>query len=72
MQRGFEMAFDKEQFKEFFFKLGVALIIVGALVFFGLTPRGRAMNPVGGAWIGAVVLIGVGLGLLALDRYLNR
>jgi hypothetical protein len=66
------MAFDKEQFKEFFFKLGVAFIILGVLIFFGLTPRGRAMNPVGGAWIGAVVLICVGLGLLALDRYLNR
>lgn len=66
------VAFDKEQFKEFFFKLGVAFIILGGLVFFGLTPRGRAMNPVGAAWIGAAVLIGVGLCLLALDRYLNR
>ncbi|HEX8138297.1 MAG TPA: hypothetical protein VF544_11950 [Pyrinomonadaceae bacterium] len=66
------MAFDKEQFKEFFFKLGVAFIILGVLVFLGLTPRGRGMNPVGGARIGTVVLICVGLAFLALDRYLNR
>jgi hypothetical protein len=66
------MAFNKEQFKEIFFKLGVAFIILGALVFFGATPRRMAANPIGGAWIGAVALIFVGFGLLALDRYLNR
>lgn len=66
------MAFDKEQFKEFFFKLGVAFIILGVVVFFGLTPRVRVVNPVGGAWIGTVVLVLVGLAFLAIDRYLNR
>jgi hypothetical protein len=66
------MAFDKEHLKEFFFKLGVAFIIIGVMVFFGLTPRGQAANPVGVAWIGAAVLIFLGLGFLALDRYLNR
>ncbi|HEX8142169.1 MAG TPA: hypothetical protein VF553_06200 [Pyrinomonadaceae bacterium] len=66
------MAFDKEQLKEFFFKLGIAFIILGVMVFFGLTARGMKANPVGGAWTGAVALICVGLGLLALDRYLNR
>ena len=66
------MAFDKEQFQDFFFKLGVAFIILGVMVFFGATPRRMAANPVGGAWLGAAVLVGVGLGFLALDHFLDR
>jgi hypothetical protein len=45
---------------------------MGVLVFFGATPRRMTANPVGGAWIGAAVLTGIGLILLAIDYYLNR
>jgi hypothetical protein len=66
------VAFDKEQFKEVFFKLGIAFIILGALVFFGATPRRMEANPVGGPWLGAAALVGLGVCFPALDRYLNR
>jgi hypothetical protein len=61
-----------EFFQEFFFKLGFALIFIGLLVFVGFTPRGQKMNPLGGAWLGAAILIGIGICVLAFDRYLNR
>lgn len=42
------------------------------MVFLGATPRRMAANPVGAAWIGAALLIAIGLALLAIDYYLNR
>ncbi|HEY0321474.1 MAG TPA: hypothetical protein VGC66_10990 [Pyrinomonadaceae bacterium] len=45
---------------------------MGVMVFFGATPRRMAANPIGGAWVGAAVLIGTGLVLLGIDWYLNR
>jgi len=66
------MRFDNDFFREKLFLLGVAFIIMGVMVFFGATPRRMAANPVGGAWIGAAVLVSVGLILLGADYYLNR
>jgi hypothetical protein len=66
------MRFDKDFFREKLFLLGVAFIIMGVMVFFGATPRRMAANPVGGAWIGAAVLVCAGLVLLGVDYYLNR
>lgn len=66
------MRFDNDFFREKLFLLGVAFIIMGVMVFFGATPRRMAANPVGGAWIGAAVLVSVGLVLLGVDYYLNR
>lgn len=66
------MAFNSDFVREKLFLLGIAFIIMGVMVFVGATPRGMAANPVGGAWIGAAVLIGIGLLLLAIDYYLNR
>ncbi|HEX8746914.1 MAG TPA: hypothetical protein VF717_06915 [Pyrinomonadaceae bacterium] len=66
------MAFNSDFVREKLFLLGVAFIIMGVMVFIGATPRRMAANPVGGAWIGAAVLIGIGLILLAIDYYLNR
>ncbi|HEX8176107.1 MAG TPA: hypothetical protein VF543_13385 [Pyrinomonadaceae bacterium] len=66
------MAFNSDFVREKLFLLGVAFIIMGVMVLFGASPRGIAANPVGGAWIGAAALIGIGLLLLAVDYYLNR
>jgi lipopolysaccharide export LptBFGC system permease protein LptF len=66
------MAFNNEFVREKLFLIGVAFIFMGVLVFLGATPRRMAANPVGGAWVGAAILIGIGLILLAIDYYLNR
>jgi hypothetical protein len=42
------MAFNKDFIREKLFPLGVALIFMGILVFFGATPGRTAANPVGG------------------------
>ncbi|MCA1558638.1 MAG: hypothetical protein LC731_08885 [Acidobacteria bacterium] len=66
------MSFKDDFIREKLFLLGFALIFIGVLVFFGLKPRGHSPNPVGAAWVGAAILIGIGLVLLAIDYYLNR
>lgn len=66
------MSFKDDFIREKLFLLGFAFIGIGVMVFFGLTPRGREANPVGAAWIGAAVLVGIGLVLLGIDYYLNR
>lgn len=66
------MAFKEDFVREKLFLFGVAFIILGVVVFFGATPRHMRANPIGGAWIGASVLVGIGLTLLGIDYYLNR
>ncbi len=66
------MAFKNDFVREKLFLFGVAFIIMGVMVFFGATPRRMAANPVGGAWIGAAILIGIGITLLVIDYFLNR
>lgn len=66
------MFFKKENYEGSLFVLGVAFIIMGGMVFLGVTPRRMAANPVGGAWVGALILAGVGVVLLVIDRFLTR
>jgi hypothetical protein len=66
------VAFKDDFIREKLFLFGVAFIILGVMVFFGATPRRMSANPVGGAWVGAGVLVGIGLTLLGIDYYLNR
>lgn len=66
------VAFKDDFIREKLFLIGFAFIALGVMVFLGATPRRMASNPVGAAWIGAAVLIGAGLVLLAVDYYLNR
>jgi hypothetical protein len=66
------MAFKDDFIREKLFLLGFAFIALGVMVFLGATPRRMSANPVGAAWIGAAVLVGIGLALLAVDYYLNR
>ena len=66
------MSFKNDFVREKLFLLGFACIFIGVMIFFGLTPRGMKANVVGAACVGSVVLIGIGLILLAVDRYLNR
>lgn len=66
------MPFKEEFIREKLFLLGFAFIGLGVMVFLGATPRRMAANPVGAAWIGAGVLVGIGLVLLVIDYYLNR
>ena len=58
-------------YEDFLFRLGFVFIFLGVLIFFGMTPRRMAPNPVGVAWLPASILIGIGLCILAIDRYLN-
>jgi hypothetical protein len=66
------LPFDNNIVREKLFLLGVAFIIMGVMVFLGATPRRMAANPVGGAWIGAGILVSIGLVILGIDYYLNR
>ncbi len=66
------MSFKNDFIREKLFLLGFASIFIGVMVFFGLTPRGMKANVVGEAAVGAGILIGIGLILLGVDRYLNR
>lgn len=66
------MSFKDDFVREKLFLLGFAFIAIGVMVFFGMTPRGQEANAVGAAWIGAAVLVGIGLILLGVDYYLNR
>lgn len=66
------MSFKKDFVREKLFLLGFACLFLGVMVFLGMTPRGRKPNAVGAAWLGAAILIGIGLILLGIDWYLNR
>lgn len=62
---------QSQLFEDFLFRLGFFFIFIGVLIFIGVTPRRMAPNPFGAAWVPAIILIGIGLCLLAIDRYLN-
>jgi hypothetical protein len=66
------MSFKDDFVREHLFRLGLVCIGLGVMVFAGATPRGMKANALGGAWLAAAVLVGVGLILLGIDHYLNR
>lgn len=66
------MSFKQDFVREKLFLLGVACIFLGVMIFLGATPRRMKANPVGAAWLGAAVMIGIGLILLGIDHYLNK
>lgn len=54
------------------FKLGAALVIIGAAIFLGATPRGQKLNNPGEAWMLAVPLVAAGASLVIFHRFLQR
>ena len=53
------------------FRLGLALIAMGLMIYVGATSSNLDQTPVGNAW-SSVIVGGAGVVLLAMHFYLNR
>lgn len=66
------MCLKHHSLSETAFRIGVALVGIGVLAFFGASPRAMSANPVGGAWLVAALLIIAGIILIGVHRYAHR